>query len=126
MGIKVDVSEVVNLSSRIETGAARVGSLVSAVLRKTAFDIEADGKMLVEAYDAVDTGDMMNSISTSFEGDGRFGSMSAEIGPTVEYAVYVHDGTDRMAARPFLSDAFDRRAPGYTEALAQVAERAIL
>lgn len=126
MGINVDVSEVVQLCSRIETGAGRVGAQASAVLRKTALDIEADGKMLVEAYDAVDTGDMMNSISTSFEGDGRNGTMAAEIGPTVEYAVYVHDGTSVLPGRPFMADAFDRRIPGYTEALAQVAERSIL
>lgn len=125
MGVQIDVSEAVAVASRIRTNAGAVGAKVSAVVRKTAFDIEADAKMLVEAYDAVDTGNMMDSISTTISGDGRMGTMTAEIGPTAEYAVYVHDGTSVMAGRPYLTDAADRRLPGYVEALAQVAEQAI-
>ena len=120
MGIDIDFSEVRALGSRIKTSGGRLGAAASAALRKTAFDIEADAKMLIEAYGAVDTGDMMNSVSTDITGDGRHGTMTAEIGPTVEYAIYVHEGTSVMPGRPFLGDAFDRRAPAYTEALAKI------
>lgn len=122
MGIEIDVSEVAALSSRIAGAGGRVGLKAAAALRKTAYDIEADGKMLVEAYDAVDSGDMMNSISTSITGDGRTGAMSVEVGPTVDYALYVHEGTSVMEGRPFMGDAWDRRVPLYTEALAKIAE----
>lgn len=121
MGIDADLSEVRAINSAIATAGGRVGAKASAVFRKTLFDIEGDAKMLIEAYDAVDTGDMMNSVSTSITGDGRHGNMSGEVGPTVEYGLYVHDGTSVMPGRPFLGDAFDRRVPGYTEALAQIA-----
>lgn len=126
MDLKLDVSEAVSLATRVAGAGTRIGAVGSAILRKTALDIEADGKMLVEAYDAVDTGDMMNSISTSFTGDGRSGHMAAEIGPTVEYAVFVHDGTSVMAGRPYMTDAFERRYPGFEGALARAAAAEIL
>lgn len=122
MGINIDVSEVAALGSRLAGAGGRVGIKAAAALRKTAFDIEADAKMLIEAYDAVDTGDLMNSVSTSITGDGRTGTMSVEVGPTVEYGLYVHEGTSVMPGRPFLGDAWDRRVPGYTAALAAIAE----
>lgn len=121
MSIDIDVSQVAALSSRLSGAGGRVGAKASAALRKTAFDIEADAKMLVEAYDAVDTGDLMNSVSTTITGDGRTGTMTVEVGPTVEYGLYVHEGTSVMPGRPFLGDAWDRRVPGYTQALAQIA-----
>lgn len=51
----------------------------------------------------VDTGRLRSSIRFSLGVDevGRFG----QVGTDVEYAIYVHEGTSRMAARPFLRDA---------------------
>lgn len=121
MGIDIDVSQVAALGSRLAGAGGRVGLKAAAALRKTAFDIEADAKMLIEAYDAVDTGNMMNSVSATISGDGRTGTMTAEIGPTADYALFVHEGTSVMPGRPFLGDAWDRRVPGYTQALAQIA-----
>lgn len=122
MGISIDISEVRALGSRLQGAGGRVGARAAAALRKTAYDIEADAKMLIEAYDAVDSGDLMNSVSTSITGDGRTGSMTVEVGPTVEYGLYVHEGTSVMPGRPFLGDAWDRRVPLYTQALAKIAE----
>lgn len=122
MSIDFDFSEVAALGSRLQGAGGRVGLKAAAALRKTAFDIEADAKMLIEAYDAVDTGDMMNSVSTSITGDGRTGTMTAEVGPTVDYGLFVHEGTSVMPGRPFLGDAWDRRVPLYTQALAKIAE----
>ena len=118
MGVNVDISEVVGYSARLRNAAGRVSARGSMALRKTAFDIEADAKILAP----VDTGTLMNSISTTIAGDGRHGTMTAEIGPTVDYAIYVHEGTSRMPGRPFLADAFDRRIPGFEAALRQIAE----
>lgn len=126
MGISIDVSEVAAVGSRLQTAGRRIGAPASAALRKTAFDIEADAKMLIEAYDAVDTGTMLGSVSTTITGDGRTGAMRAEVGPTAEYAIYVHEGTSVMPGRPFMGDAFDRRMPGYTSALATIAAREAL
>jgi len=121
VGIDIDISEVRAISSRLATAGGRVGVKAAAALTKTAYDIEADAKANCVRMDAVDTGDMMNSITTEITGDGRFGAMAAEIGPTVDYAIYVHEGTSVMAPRPYLGEAFDRRMPPYMAALGDIA-----
>lgn len=122
MGIDIDLSQVAALSSRLSGAGGRVGARSSAVFRKTILDIEADAKMLIEAYDAVDSGDMLNSTTSTITGDGRTGTITGEVGPTVDYGLFVHEGTSVMPGRPFLGDAWDRRVPLYTEALAKIAE----
>lgn len=125
MAIRIDTTEVRGLASRLEGAGGRVGARASAAFRKTVYDIEADMKALIVSYDAVDTGNMLNSVSSQISGDGRRGSIAAEIGPTADYAIYVHEGTSVMPGRPFAGDAFDRRVPGYLEALAKIAESEI-
>jgi hypothetical protein len=125
MGIEFDASTVVAYSTRLKTAGGRVGARASAAFRKTILDIEADAKMLIEAYDAVDTGDLMNSVTSDIQGDGRTGSMDGEVGPTVDYGYWVHEGTSRMPGRPYLGDAFDRREPVFAQVLAQLAESEI-
>lgn len=121
----VDISQVRAFSTSLTTASGRVGAQAAAALKKTAYDIEADAKALIISLGAVDTGNLLNSVTTSISGDGRHGSMTAEVGPTAEYGIYVHEGTSRMGARPFLTTAFDSRAPLLEKAIAQLAERAI-
>lgn len=118
MGVHIDTSEVRKLAVDLNRAGGRVGAKTAQVIRKTAHDIQADAQQLAP----VDTGALKNSISVSFEGDGRFGGMSAEIGPTVDYGLYVEEGTSRMAPQPYLSPAFDRRAPIMETALGRVVE----
>jgi HK97 gp10 family phage protein len=122
MGIDVDISEVRAISSRLATAGGRVGAKAAAALTKTAYDIEADAKEFSE----VDTGAQRNSISTTLSGDGRFGAMSAEIGPTTEYSPYREFGTSIAAAHPFMGPAFDRRMPAYMDALGDIAAKETL
>jgi hypothetical protein len=125
VAIDYDDSTVVAYCTRLKTAGGRVGARGSAAFRKTVFDIEADARMLIEAYDAVDTGDLMNSVTNTITGDGRMGTLTGEIGPTVDYGLYVHEGTSVMPGRPYLSDAFDRRAPTFAEVLARIGESEI-
>ena len=129
MSVDLDLSQVRALGSRLESAAGRVGSAASAALRKTASDIEADAKTLAPVA-SIETsgyvgGNLRNSISTTITGDGRFGAMSAEIGPSADYGIYQEYGTSVMAAQPYMGPAFDRRAPGYATALAALAAEAI-
>jgi HK97 gp10 family phage protein len=89
------------------TATGQVGAKVAAVVRKTAHDIEATAKVLAP----VDTGNLRGSISTTITGDGRFGSISAEIGPTASYGIFVETGTSRMGPQPYMNPAADRHGP---------------
>ena len=121
MSVSIDVSEVRSLASDFRSGAGRIGARGAAVLRRTAFAIEADAK----ASAPVDTGNLRSSIATRFEGDGRTGSMTAEVGASAQYAPYVELGTSTQAGQPFLGPAFDRQVGGFEAAMAAVAQQII-
>lgn len=114
-----DTSEVRRLALDLgrQGAAGSVGAKGARVLRKVAGDIERDAKILCP----VDTGNLRNSIGTDIFGDGRFGTISAEIGPTAEYGHYVEEGTSRQAPQPYLGPAFDRRVSTFEQAVARVA-----
>lgn len=116
MGVYVDTHEVDHLAFDLGAAPGRVGAKVSAAIKKTAHDIEADAKILVP----VDTGFLKNSISTDIENNGRFGQMFAEIGPTAGYGGYVEEGTSRQSPQPYLRPAFDRRKEGLVKALEDI------
>lgn len=48
------------------------------------------------------TGMLMSSISSEVENSGKD---TVDVGSNVEYAPFVHEGTSRMAGRPYLRDA---------------------
>jgi HK97 gp10 family phage protein len=76
----------------------------SKIVRKTAFTIEAKGKINCPVL----TGALRNSIQTRVETDEK-----ATIGTPLEYAPYVHDGTSRMEGRPFLTQAADEEKKNF-------------
>lgn len=114
----IDTSELIAFAASLNAGAGRLGARTAAVFRKGAFDMEATMKGLA----AVDTGAMRGSISTDIIGDGRSGTMAAEIGPTVDYAVYVDGGTSTQPPQPFVGPAFDRHIGPLSAALAALGD----
>lgn len=116
MDIHVEAGEVNRLAVDLDVAAGAVGADVATAIRRSAFAVERDAK----AFAPVDTGNLRNSISTDITGDGRFGEMSAEIGPTADYGHYVEHGTSTQAPQAYLGPAFDRQAPGFVEALEQL------
>lgn len=119
--INVDVSELNRLAVTIDNAAKSVGDTGSAVVRKTAADIEATAK----AFAPVDTGALRNSIGHDVEGGAGSRVIEALIGPTVEYGPYVEFGTSRMAPRAFMGPALDRHTPDFIAALEQVAQKGL-
>ncbi|MGN7250053.1 HK97-gp10 family putative phage morphogenesis protein [Arthrobacter sp. SAFR-014] len=110
------------LSADLARAARTTGQRAQIVVRKTAKDIEATAKNLVP----VDTGNLKGSIGTSdLRTVGRSGSLSAEIGPTANYGVFVEQGTSRMAPQPFMGPAADRHTGAFEQAMAQLGQEAL-
>jgi HK97 gp10 family phage protein len=116
----VDASEMNAFGGGVRRRARRIGVGGAAVVRKSAYDLERGTKSQIQAMGAVDTGNMLNGVSTSFSGSGRAGTMEAEVGPTADYSIFVHDGTSKMPGRPFLATAFDAWLPGFETAVGKL------
>ena len=75
---------------------------------RTAATIEGQAKVLCP----VDTGALRASIYVTEKGE-----MSAEVGPHMEYEMYVEYGTKHMAAQPYLTPAAEGARPAWEAGL---------
>jgi len=98
------------VDNRLPEIIAKVPGLVSAAVKKTAFDIETDAKQ----FSPVDTGTLQGSISAEVE------EFSAAIAPHTEYAGYVEFGTWKMGAQPYMRPAADKNAPKFEAAITEI------
>lgn len=112
----LDVRELRGVGNEIGRKAGTVAVEGSAIVRKTAFDIEGTSKSLA----AVDTGTNRNSISTDITGDALFGDLVAEIGPTTDYGLWQEIGTSTQTGQPYMAPAYDRHIGPCLEALARM------
>ncbi len=112
------IDEMNTVTAEIERATRQIGAKGAAVIRSAAFQVETIGKL----FCPVDTGHLKGSIGTSFSGDGRFGAMSAEIGPTAHYGGYVEWGTRHMAPHAYMGPALDRVTPSYLAAAAAISD----
>lgn len=76
-------------------GNVKFESFLRKEINKVAFSIERVAKQVTP----VDTGTLKSSILTSPAVLG----LKATISPRVHYAIYVHEGTRYMRARPFMT-----------------------
>ena len=106
------MSELARYAAELRTNADTLEQRANLAVRKTGLDVEADAK----SFAPVDTGNLMNSITT------RFSPLRAEVVATADYAVFVELGTTRMAEQPFMRPAAARRAPGFIKAIEQLAD----
>jgi HK97 gp10 family phage protein len=97
--------------------AERVPEAVSAIIRKAAFDIEADAKSHLWKGHGVDTGKMKSSIACEFPSQTK-----AIIAPHTDYAIYVEFGTRRSRAIPFMRPAAEKVAPAFFAAMQRLEE----
>jgi HK97 gp10 family phage protein len=96
VNVTVDIRE---LTRGLDMLGENFKSAIGSAIRKSALLIEGQSKI----NSPVDTGRMRSSIFSDIE------PMKATIMPTVDYAVYVHEGTKYMKARPFLRDAVKQK-----------------
>lgn len=85
----------VKLDSNLNLDATELEKAIQEELEDSAYQIEKQAK----ANCPVDTGYLRNSIKADVD------NLEANIGTKCSYASYVHDGTYKMEARPFLESA---------------------
>lgn len=96
-------------SNRLPQIAAAIRPLVSAEVKKAGLAIQA----AAQGNAPVKTGTLRRSITTQLPSD-----LSAVVGPSVNYGIYVEMGTRRMGARPFMRPAAEAVLPGFAGAVA--------
>lgn len=114
MSVRADAGEVQALAADLIAGSAATQSKATQVVKKSGYDAQA--AMMSEV--PVDTGALKNSVGLSFSGGG--GSMTAEVGPSVEYAGYVAYGTRYMEPNPYDLRTLARIEPGFFAAMAEL------
>jgi len=101
------------IMKRFDTWIQKTPNPLRAAVNAACLLVEAEAKQLIRSgyyAPAIDTGTLRNSIThrvdpqTSFEVYGVVG-----VGASVYYGRYVHDGTAKMARRPFLADAANNK-----------------
>ena len=113
------IDQMNTVAAQLHRKNRRVGAQGAAVVRVSAFKVEAWAK----AFAPVDTGHLKSTIGPPrFSGNGRFGAMEAAISATARYAVYVEWGTRNMAPRAFLGPALDRVSGEFVAAVAAISD----
>lgn len=112
-GLSIDTDQLNRLVADLGRKADGMDSRTSMIVRKAAFDIEAQAK----EFAPVRTGFLKGSIVTRFSGQ-RLRLYSAQIVAEANYSTFVEFGTSRMAPRAFMGPALDRVMPGFIAALA--------
>lgn len=98
---------------------ARATSAIVAAVTESAEDLVGEA----QSRTPVDTGTLKASIHVDgvHVGTGEISARVATGGEANEYAVFVHEGTRKMAARPFLSQALADNERVYVEAIRRAA-----
>lgn len=104
------------LALELRAHAAAVNRRAGDIVVATAARIQADAKTLAP----VDTGALRNSITRTTT--RKAFSVTAEIGPEVEYGEYVESGTYRMAAQPYMVPALERHRDTFIRAVERAAD----
>lgn len=130
--VRIEIRTKFNNIPRI---AASIRPIVSQVVRKTTFDVEADIKTEMRGpkhgrmyrghqasapgeSPAVDTSLLINSIHTEHPTD-----LTSTIGTNAKYAMALEYGSRRMAPRPVWRPTIDKRRKPFIDALIAVLSR---
>lgn len=104
--VKIDVRDALK---RVDIAPDKVNKAIAIGMQKSAFLVERESKMSVNDFRAIDTGRMLNSISSDVY------PMEATIAPHVDYAIFVHDGTRFVTPRPFMEKGLERAEESFQD-----------
>jgi HK97 gp10 family phage protein len=93
--ISIEITNLPEIRAAFRKAPAMMVRELDKAIRKSIFAIKGDS----QRRSPVDTGYMRASHREMFS------SLRGEVGPQAYYSIFVHDGTSRMRARPFLYDA---------------------
>ena len=99
------------IKSRLGEIAAEAIPKASAVVQKTAHEVQAGAQLRAR----VDTGNMKGAIEAQ-----PTGTLSARVTAGAEYTVYNEYGTHKMAAQPMLRPAAHEQEASFYAAMRQV------
>lgn len=101
--------------NRFPQGAALMRSALSAAFASVSGPLLSD----MQQRTPVDTSALRNSETVEHT------ETTLTATARTDYAVYVHQGTSRMGARPFMRQAMEAAVPRITQAIVSEAERAL-
>lgn len=110
MSINFDFSAVIALAADLSAAGEKAQGMAELVVAKSAMDVEGHAKGAAP----VDTGALRNSIGADITG------LRAEVGPTVNYGIFVEFGTYKMAPQPYMGPAADSVLPSFVAAMTEL------
>jgi len=100
------------VNNRIREVTDETRDRAEALVRKTAFDIEADAKANIVAHNLILTGFMLSSVKAV-----QVDALSWMIVVGAFYGVFHEFGTSRMPARPYLGPAVEANRSYFDQAV---------
>lgn len=113
----MDMADFNTLAADLGKLAKDTLPLVRVIVQKSAGDIKRDAQL----FAPVDTGTLRSSIG--YETHELAASVTAEIGPTVDYGAHVEYGTSTQPPQAYIGPAFDRHAGEFEKAIGSIVDR---
>lgn len=105
--MSVDPKVVMKVNNRIAKIAAKAsGGIIEQAVAAGAAQLQRAAMQQAMSMAIIDTGNLINSHTRR-----KIGPLTWQIVSPAEYSVYVHMGTTRMKARPWLEIATKREMP---------------
>lgn len=92
-----------DLGPLVQSVNAEIEAGIEEILDKVAYNVQNDAKDDCP----VDTGALQDDIKV------YAAKLQRDIGNNIYYCIYVHNGTYKMKARPYLFNAFEKNNPGF-------------
>lgn len=119
MKIDIKLTNIAQVEKAFTNGGAQMKRDIRDAFNESVLFVGRATVNEITSMNAVRTGRLRASVLGGNYGGGSFGGnvgatfavgndLHAEVGPTVDYAIFVHEGTKFMRGRPFLTTAVDK------------------